>query len=248
MPDRRDPFSAPGGPTGALVLHGFTGTPSAMRSLAETIALAGFAVELPLLPGHATTPVDLGTKSFSDFAGAVEDAYEVLAERTTAIVVVGLSMGGTLALDLATRHHELAGVVLINPLAEPPAPSFLELLRAAHAGGSFSFPSIGSDIAKPGDYEGGYEETPIAPLISTMEGVADLGSRLSEITSPVLMFTSRTDHVVPPTTGDFLEVVITSPIERVMLEQSHHVATLDYDAELIARATIEFLQKVVVPL
>ena len=126
-----------------------------MRPLADAIALAGFAVELPLLPGHATTPTDLGTKSFSDFVNAVEDAYELLAKRTTAIVVVGLSMGGTLALELATRHHELAGLVLINPLAEPPALSFLELLRAALAGGSFSFPSIGSDVAKPGNYEGG---------------------------------------------------------------------------------------------
>jgi len=219
-----------------------------MRSLADAIALAGFAVELPLLPGHATTPGDLATKSFSDFVNAVEDAYKLLARRTTAIVVVGLSMGGALALDLATRHPELAGVVLINPLAEPPAPSFLDLLRAAHAGGSFSFPSIGSDVAKPGNYEGGYNETPIAPLLSTMEGVAELGGRLAQITSPVLLFTSRIDHVVPPSTGDFLEGALGASVTRIMLEQSHHVATLDYDAELIASETIDFMKKVVVPL
>jgi carboxylesterase len=248
MPDRRDPISAPGGPTGALVLHGFTGSPSSMRPLADEIARAGFAVELPLLPGHATTPADLATKTFGDFVEAVESAYAALATRTTAVVVIGLSMGGALALDLATRHHELAGVVLINPLAEPSAPSFVELLGAALAGGSFSFPSIGSDIAKPGDHEGGYRETPIAPLLSTMEGIADLGGRLGQITSPVLMFTSRTDHVVPPTTGDFLEKALDVPLRRIMLERSHHVATLDYDAELIAEETIEFMDKVVVPL
>jgi carboxylesterase len=248
MPDRRDPFSAPGGPTGALVLHGFTGSPSSMRPLADEIARAGFAVELPLLPGHATTPADLATKTFADFIDAVEQAYLALAARTTTVVVVGLSMGGALALDLATRHHELAGVVVINPLAEPSAPSFLALLGAALAGGSFSFPSIGSDIAKPGNFEGGYDETPIAPLLSTMEGIADLGSRLGQITSPVLMFSSRTDHVVPPSTGDFLEGALSAPVRRIMLEQSHHVATLDYDAELIAEETIEFMNKVVVPL
>jgi carboxylesterase len=226
MPDRRSSFSAPGGP----------------------IALAGFAVELPLLPGHATTPGDLATKTFADFVEAVEEAYATLSERTTAIVVVGLSMGGALALDLATRHHELAGVVVINPLAEPPAPSFMELLAAALAGGTFSIPSIGSDIAKPGTHESGYDETPIAPLLSTMEGITALGGRLSSITAPVLMFTSRTDHVVPPTTGDFLEKTLTAPVERIMLEKSHHVATLDYDAERIAAATIEFMSNAVVAL
>ena len=49
-----EPWSAPGGPHGALVLHGFTGCPQSMRGLAQALAAAGFAVELPLLPGHGT--------------------------------------------------------------------------------------------------------------------------------------------------------------------------------------------------
>jgi len=64
----------------------------------------------------------------------------------------------------------------------------------------------------------------------------------------VLLFTSRIDHVVPPSTGDFLEGALGASVTRIMLEQSHHVATLDYDAELIASETIDFMKKVVVPL
>ncbi|MDQ1443332.1 MAG: carboxylesterase, partial [Acidimicrobiaceae bacterium] len=44
-----EPFSAPGGPHGALVLHGFTGSPQSMRGVAQALADAGFAVELPRL-------------------------------------------------------------------------------------------------------------------------------------------------------------------------------------------------------
>src|SRR5580704_15003176 len=47
-------FSAPGGPDGVLVLHGFTGSPFSMRPLADKLAEAGYAVELPRLPGHGT--------------------------------------------------------------------------------------------------------------------------------------------------------------------------------------------------
>ena len=50
-----EPWSAAGGPAGALCLHGFTGNPSSMRGLAEAFAAAGFSVELPRLPGHGTT-------------------------------------------------------------------------------------------------------------------------------------------------------------------------------------------------
>ncbi len=49
-----EPWSAAGGPLGVLVLHGFTGNPQSMRSLAEAFAAAGYTVELPLLPGHGT--------------------------------------------------------------------------------------------------------------------------------------------------------------------------------------------------
>ena len=48
-----EPFSAPGGPHGALVLHGFTGSPQSMRGVAQALAAAGFAVELPRFPAMA---------------------------------------------------------------------------------------------------------------------------------------------------------------------------------------------------
>ena len=61
-----EPWSAPGGPNGALVLHGFTGSPRSMRGLAEALAGAGFGVELPLLPGHGTSVDDMLTTSWDD--------------------------------------------------------------------------------------------------------------------------------------------------------------------------------------
>jgi alpha-beta hydrolase superfamily lysophospholipase len=76
-----EPFSAPGGPHGALVVHGFTGNPSSVRGLAEALAGAGFAVELPLLPGHGTTLDDLMPTRFAHWSGAAEACY--LAERVS---------------------------------------------------------------------------------------------------------------------------------------------------------------------
>src|SRR5580692_2929043 len=91
-----EPFSSPGGPNGALVLHGFTGSPQSMRGLAEALAAAGFAVELPLLPGHGTSVEDMVTTGWADWSAAAEAAYEKLAANSDRVVVAGLSMGGTL--------------------------------------------------------------------------------------------------------------------------------------------------------
>src|SRR5260221_5884016 len=109
-----EPWSAEGGPRGALILHGFTGSPQSMRPLAEAFANAGFSVELPRLPGHGTNLDDMAATSWSDWSHAAEAAYQGLAARCESVVVAGLSMGGSLTAWLATRHPQIAGIVLIN--------------------------------------------------------------------------------------------------------------------------------------
>ncbi len=238
------PFAASNGTSGVLLLHGFTGSPSSLRALAEAFADAGFAVELPLLPGHGTSVEELSAFGFDDFAAAADAAYLDLAARCDRTVVCGLSMGGTLACWLAQRHHDLAGLVLVNPLVEPPADSALELLRGALAGGNDVVPAIGSDIARPGVREDAYDATPIAPLLSVLGATTPVSEGLGEICCPVLLLSSRVDHVVPTSSSDLVERRVGGPVERVILENSYHVATLDHDAEEIEQRAVAFAWKV----
>lgn len=240
-----EPFSASNGPHGVLVLHGFTGSPQSMRPLAEAFADAGFSVELPLLPGHGTSVDDLLATSWTDWSAAAEQAYLGLAARCDRTVVAGLSMGGTLAAWLASRHAEISGIVLVNPLVEPPAASFVEMLTQLLDQGSDRMPAIGSDVAKPDVVETAYAATPVAPLISLCAAVGELSGDLGEIGCPVLLLTSREDHVVPVTNGDYLEARVTGPVERVWLERSFHVATLDFDQEEVEARAVAFADKLV---
>jgi carboxylesterase len=248
MPDPvlpgREPFSATGGPHGALVLHGFTGSPHSVRPIAEALAAAGFTVELPLLPGHGTSVTDMLRTGWADWSAAADSAYRSLAARCDRMIVAGLSMGGTLACWLAARHPEVAGLVCINPAVEPPAESFIELLDGMLASGGETMPAIGSDIAKPGVEELAYDATPIEPLKSLMAAVVELEKQLGEIAAPLLLFTSPQDHVVPPTASDLLAARVSGPVERVTCERSYHVATLDYDGPEIVSRTVDFAKKV----
>src|SRR5438477_5278218 len=193
-----EPFSADGGSAGVLVVHGFTGSPQSMRGLAEAFAAAGFTVELPLLPGHGTAIEDMVPTRWSDYAGAVEQAYTDLAGRCDKVVVAGLSMGGSLTVWLAERHPEIAGIVLVNALVEPPDPSFKDLLLGMLEAGPV-MPGIGSDIADPNVKEAAYDGAPIEPLLSLLDAAGEVYPKLGDIRCPVLIFTSRQDHVVVPT-------------------------------------------------
>ncbi len=232
-------WSADGGTHGALVLHGFTGNPSSMRPLAEAFAAAGFAVELPRLPGHGTTVDDMLTTSFADWSAEVDAAYQRLAARCDRVVVAGLSMGGTLTLWTAVQHPEVAAIVCVNPAAKPDDDmrSFIQGLVDA---GETVMPGIGSDVADPEVTESAYDQVPLAPLLSMIDAVDALQPGLAEATCPLLLCTSPQDHVVPPANSDHLAAVWGGPVERVVLEHSYHVATIDLDRELIAQRAVAF--------
>ena len=238
-----EPQSWPGGSVGALVIHGFTGSPQSMRGLARAFAEAGFTTELPLLPGHGTSVEDMLATSWDDWSTAAEAAYQDLAARCEKVVVAGLSMGGTLAVWLTARHPEIAGCIAINAAAMS-QPEIAELLGPLLEAGEATFDAVGNDIAKEGVVELAYDRTPIAPLASLGVAIDELQPLLAGIGAPMLIFTSPQDHVVPPASSEHLAASVSGPVQRVSLERSYHVATLDHDAELIERESVDFANKV----
>jgi carboxylesterase len=239
-----EPWSSSEGSHGVLILHGFTGNPQSMRPLAESVGAAGFSVDLPLLPGHGTAVEDMVPTRWEDWSGAAEGAYQRLARRCDRVAVAGLSMGGTLTCWLAEEHPEILGIAVINPLVDPPSEEFLDGIRGLLASGTEVIDGIGSDIAKEGAAEAAYAGTPLAAVLSLFDGVSAVALRLGQILCPTLLLSSRSDHVVDPASGDLLERSVSGPVDRVHLERSFHVATLDWDAPLIEERVVAFAGRV----
>jgi carboxylesterase len=236
-----EPYSAAGDARGALVLHGFTGNPQSMRGLAQALAGAGLTVELPPPSPTSESAPCRPRRSRVRAGAAAEAAYLELAARCDAVVVVGLSMGGTLSVWLGERHPEIAGLVLVNPLIEPPDADTVAFIDTVIEGGDETAPGIGSDIAQEGVAESAYSETPLRAAQSLFAAAADVAAGLGAVTAPILLFSSAEDHVVPPASGDRLVADVKGPVERVTLERSFHVATLDYDKDEIEARTVKFV-------
>lgn len=229
---------------GALCVHGFTGNPGAMRGVAEAFAANGFHVELPRLPGHGTTVHDMMGTTWADWTGEAEAAYQRLAARCDKVVVAGLSMGGALTVWLGTQHPEIAGLVCINAVVQPVADELLDMVQGMVDDGDTLIPGIGSDIADPDITETAYPETPTVPFLSLMAGLKEMNPTMGSITCPVFIMTSRQDHVVDPVNSDILAEAVRGPVERVHLERSYHVATLDYDKNVIETCAPAFALRV----
>ncbi|MDQ4090821.1 MAG: alpha/beta fold hydrolase [Actinomycetota bacterium] len=222
---------------GALVLHGLTGSTQSIAGVAAALEAAGFDVEAPMLPGHGTTPEDLAGCRWADWTAAAEEAYRRL---TPPVVAVGLSMGAALAAGVCARHPEVRGLAVVNPLIDPPAPDFLQALEGFLAAGERFLPGIGSDTVDRSAKEVAYDRLPVAALLSASRGLAELRRRLGDVRCPVLILSGRHDHVVPSVSGDVLAEAVAGPVERVWLEHSAHVATLDLDREELERRVVAF--------
>ncbi len=228
------------GKVGVLVFQGITGTTNSVIYLAKFLAEKGFNVECPRLTGHGTQWEELNKVSYKEWISDVEKAYTDLKKDSEKIFVSGLSMGGALALYLEEQHSEIAGGILINHaiIFKDPRLAFVPILKYFIK----SMPAIGSDIKDPNTKELAYDKTPVAGVHEMLKLTKIVCANLKKVNQPQLIFKSKEDHVVPLENVQYTMDNITSKEKTVYwLNNSYHVATMDYDKDFINEKTLEFI-------
>jgi len=237
------PYSHDAGSTGVLFCHGFTGSPASMRPWARHFAERGYTVRVPLLPGHGTFHYDMRNTTWQRWYAVERDAVRELQRTCDRIFVFGLSMGGTLTLRLAQEFGDaLSGIVLVNASVhtEDPRAPYAKWLQYVLP----SIPAIGNDIKKPGRDERAYDRVPVKSVLQLQQLWSVVRSDIDRVTQPTLMFMSSEDHVVEPSNAAWLaEHIPAQDKSSIVLQNSYHVATLDYDADLIFGKSLEFVQR-----
>jgi carboxylesterase len=239
-----DPDRSGGRSVGVLLLHGFTGSPASMRPWAHALAEQGYAVEVPLLPGHGTRWQDLNGVSWTAWYAEAEAAFDRLRETCDAVVVGALSMGGSVVLRLAEeRGDQVAGIVLVNPFLSTDRKELVALPVLKHLVPGLK--GVVNDIKKPGQDEVGYPKLPLKGLAQVLAMWKVVVPDLGRVTQPLLYFRSTVDHVIDPSSSPtVLDHVSSTDVEERMLENSYHVATLDHDAPRIFEESAAFVARV----
>ena len=236
-----EPFRLEGNGAGILISHGFTGTPQSMRPLGESLNHAGFTVAGPRLAGHGTNVRDMAKSTAEGWISSLEEDFAWLRERTDGIYVIGLSMGGTLALYMAAMHPEFVrGVLPINACMFLDNPDLARMTFDPKA--PSTVPGVGSDIKASGVEEVAYDEIPMPAVREFMALMRVTDDLLPTVTVPAVVFQSLEDHVVPPDNGPYIHERLGSVYKQLIrLEDSYHVATLDNDTDFIARRIVRFI-------
>jgi carboxylesterase len=239
-----EPFFLPGNDTGVLLSHGFTGTTQSMRYLGEALNRLGFTVSAPRLKGHGVSPAAMARSTAGEWIASLEESLPELRGHCSRVFIGGLSMGGTLTLYMAAKHPDVfAGAFSINAVIHTDNPDLAGLAfdRSAPA----MIPGIGSDVKDPTAPEFAYPEVPTATFKELFSLMAVTRELLPRLKCPTLVLQSRDDHVVPPANGKTIASQVgSSRVELVWLDNSYHVATIDYDKDRIVAEVHRFIRSV----
>jgi carboxylesterase len=242
-----EPFYFPGGTTGCLLIHGFTGTPKEMRGLGEYLSQQGYAVLDVRLAGHATCPEDMLHVRWEDWVASVEDGWNLLAGSTQQAFVAGLSMGGVLALHLAA-HHPVAGVIAMSTphhLPDDPRLRFIEILskfqpRVSKGNPDWFDPAVLQEHID-------YPYYPTRAIAELRDLLAEMRTALPRVTAPALLIHSKNDGSVRPEDGHVEQIyaALGSPAKRIQwIEGSGHVITCDAARCLVFECAADFIHQI----
>jgi carboxylesterase len=234
-----EPFTLGEGGSGVLALHGFTGSPFEVRALGELLYQNGFSVFAPALAGHATTEVDLDGISADDYITSAEEAYQTAARRCDRLYVVGLSMGGTLGLHLATRQslHGLVTIstpVFLYPMVNASVPVIEQWMPGLRTPANFA--------AWQGNVVG-YKSTSIGAVRVVVDVLDRVRPELERVDSPVLVLHSSRDFTVPIASARTIHDSIRSKIKRLeIIDAGSHLMTVEPNLSLIGSIIVDFLR------
>lgn len=243
-PDVVAPWKLGDGPRGALLIHGFGGSPPELRGLGDHLAARGWRCYGLMVPGHGLRPVDLHRTRWQDWAAGVQRAFDELAEECDTVVVAGQSMGGALALHLAAAEMRVRAVAsLATPLW---LPGFLvNLLPVIRHVVRWHTPSSEVDLWDEAAVEElhSYGVRSMSSINELRRLVGTVRDELVQVRAPVLVLHGARDRLIAPACAAEIarRLVASENVDLHVYPRSGHAISIDVDrADINDRVTAWF--------
>jgi len=240
--DLKKEYFFSGSSKGCLLIHGFSSTPAELRELGESLSKEGYTVLSILLSGHGTLVENMEKSNYGDWIKSAEEGYERLKKTCSKIYVIGHSMGGLLALNLAENYKVDKLVAL--------APALVSKSKAAKYAGiikHFVKYTKWPPEQRPEEetkYLLGYAKIPLRSVeqLSKLQKVTI--KDLKKIVSPLLIIQSIKDTAVHADGIKLIEKEVSSKeIQKFYLDNCGHNITIECEKGIVVKEVIAFLCK-----
>jgi carboxylesterase len=218
-----------------------------MEPMGSHLSGQGISIRGITLPGHGTSLEDFAAVSNQRLLAMVEREYDEFSRTCESVVIVGFSMGGLLALQLATLR-EIEGIVTI---CAPVFPRGGVISEKALKIGARIGAAVGANIPKFGlnslsdktlsEYQIGHKTYPSRSVLRLIELMESTRSVLRRVNAPILIVQSRHDDVIWKKSGKHVYDSVGSKEKKlVQLENSRHKAPIDRDRNILFEEVSRF--------
>jgi carboxylesterase len=225
------------------LIHGYTGSPTEMRWIADSLHARGLTVAGPRLPGHGTTPEAMNRCRWTDWTEHVEHTLAGLRARCSKVFVGGLSMGSLLTLYLAERHPDLPGIILYSPAVWVRSRALAFAPLARHFVAAQPKPAD-PDLVDPTAAQQlwCYDVDPVGAAAELLKLMRHVRRNLGRITCPALIIHSLGDRSIHPHSAQRTYERLGSQDKRLLtLERSGHCITVDIRWPWVAEQSYAFV-------
>jgi carboxylesterase len=231
-----------GGDVGAVLLHGFTGTPTEVRGLGEHLAAQGVSVTAPLLPGHGQHHEVLESTGRAEWLEAAREAIVEARARVRRLVVVGQSMGALLALRVAAERDDIDALVTLAPALHVNRIAWLTRLPLPVR----FVPKY--ELQRPDLVDRGAVQqvwsnshTPIRTVPEVLRLAREVRAALPSVRAPLLVVQGKKDKTVRPVSArEVHDRCGSAHKELLWLEETGHIVAVDGERERVWRAVAAF--------
>ncbi len=236
------PYFFAGSNTGCLLLHGFSSTPAELRVIGEALAQSNYTTKGILLAGHGTKPEDLLGVTYENWIDSAQEGINELKKSCNRIVVIGHSMGGLLALQMAARN-KISAVITIAAALKPTNRKMKIAWLLKHFQKYTSLPSK-KISTEQGKYLIHYPYFPVAAVAELHRLANHTKKILPQITTDALIIQTEDDKTVRPESAQIIIDKISSKRkESLLLREGTHSAPVipPHNEQIIARI-IQFIK------
>jgi carboxylesterase len=255
----------PGGRIGVCLIHGLTGTPTEMLTVARLLNRRGFTVFCPVLVGHCGTTEDLLATGWRDWVRSAEEGFLRLCAQTDVCFVGGLSAGAVLSLHLARAHPDkVRGMALYSITLKwdgwsIPRLSFLLplVLRLPYIGRRYRFVEafpygikneslrrrVVARMRSGNTSLAGHSNTPGVIVRELWRLVDNIKRDFPRIGTPALLAHADRDDIAGLRSNAlYVREHLAGPTELLLLHDSYHMITVDQERHKVAEATARFFR------
>ncbi|HLR65326.1 MAG TPA: alpha/beta fold hydrolase [Pseudogracilibacillus sp.] len=236
------PFTFEAGKRAVLLLHGFTGHSADVRMLGRYLEEKGYTSHAPIYRGHGLPPEQLMETNPNMWWEDVVQAYENLRQLGyEEIAVAGLSLGGMMALKLATETKIKAVISMCVPMIFDDKNNLTESFERFVR----QYKQFEKKDQATIDHE---TEQIMEQSVDLFEEIKAFNLSVKEVIdliyAPTLVIQARNDEVINPESAQYIyDSVETDEKEIKWYEESGHVITLGEERDQLHEDIYMFLEQ-----